>query len=313
MKRNTIDYPHPVLNEYSKDYVDSMFSIEPRLDSEDGPTINIQVTCTLDCKGLSKMIDAGDAKALVRLTCPRTSLRKTFDLNYKGSTSIRIEKSLVADTIDLQAMIVAIKPIDEFRLPEFNTDYFGTGSVPIRKGDVLANEPGIKIKLNTVLEKNAAGIVLIQRGGNIPSMRAHYASLEDQDSNLADYITIMLPDADYENYFKLRNKKSLKTSIDRFLQASLLLPAITEAIGKLQTEELEIDENGDPVSGYKGTIWADSIYAQLAKLGIASVSDVPNMSNYELANLLLGNVTSDSINNLIQKTTDLTTIEESPS
>ena len=107
----------------------------------------------------------------------------------------------------------------------------------------------------------------------------------------------------------LPTKNHLKNGVERFVQASVILPAITEAIANLRAEESVTDDNGDTITHYKGTIWADSIYDALNKLGIIDIDD-SQMSNYEIANMLLGNVTSDSISNLMQKLTEWSTIRE---
>ena len=50
----------------------------------------------------------------------------------------------------------------------FNQDYFGGyPGFKLRKGDIIANEPGLTIKLNTILEKNMAGVVFINSNSAI--------------------------------------------------------------------------------------------------------------------------------------------------
>ena len=209
-------------------------------------------------------------------------------------------------------MIVATQEIEAFKLPEFNQKFFGGISFHIRKGDVLANEPGLNVKLNTTLEKNMAGIVIV-RGKNQQNMSVNYAETNEPDPELSDYIVITLPDMDYKNYARLMSKKHLKNGVERFIQASVILPAITEAIALLRAEETTVDDEDESLTNYKGTVWADSVYSALQRLGISDLSG-SNRSDYELANLLLGNVSSDSISNLMQKLTEWSTIrEEDPS
>lgn len=309
MRNKAIEYPHPVLNEYTRDYLNSRFSIDVLSHTDNGSEIVIELECQIHCDGLIQTIASGDAKAVIRLTCYRTSLREIYDLNATGSTVIHIAKKNVTDSIDLQAMIVATRELDKFRLQEFNSDYFGGIEFKIRKGDVLANEPGIKIKLNTMLEKNMTGIVQVRGDSNATNMNVHFAEVTEERPDLTDYIVITLPDIDYKNYARMMTKKHLKNGVERFVQASVILPAITEAVGKLRTEETTVGEYDDTVTHYKGTVWADSIYAALVRYGITDLSD-DQMSDYEIANILLGNVTSDAISNLMQKLTEWSTIRE---
>lgn len=309
MRNKAIEYPHPVLNEYTRDYLNSRFAIDVLSHTDNGSEIVIELECQIDCDGLVQTIASGDAKAVLRLTCYRTSLREMNDLNPAGSTVIHIAKKNVADSIYLQAMIVSTRELNKFRLPEFNSDYFGSIEFKIRKGDVLANEPGIKIKLNTMLEKDMAGIVQVRGDLNATNMNVHFAEITEERPDLTDYIVITLPDMDYRNYARMMTKKHLKNGVERFVQASVILPAITEAVGKLRTEETTVGDDGDTITHYKGTVWADSIYAALIRYSITDLSE-NQMSDYEIANILLGNVTSDSISNLMQKLTEWSTIRE---
>ncbi len=311
MRNKAIEYPHPVLNEYTNDFQDSEFSIEVVNHNDNGNSLTIEIGCSLKCEGIKRMITAEIAKIVLRLTCFRTSYRVTYDLNLDSTSIINISKKLVSDVIDLQAMIVANHNYDTYELSEFNKNYFGTQQFHLRKGDVIANEPGIKIKLDTVLEKNMAGVVLIAVDPDISEMKVNYATIKEDNPKLTDYIIITLPDTEYTSYAKLRTKKHLKNGIERFLQSSLILPAITEAIAKLRHEDYIIENYDDDEYEilYKGTIWADSILKALSNLGIDDLANCRD-SDFELANKILGNVVGDSINNLMQKMTDWSTIRQ---
>lgn len=313
MRNRAIEYPHPVLNEYTNDYINSSFGIDVLSHTDNGSDIVIELECLLACDGLATLIAEGKAKPIVRLTCYRTSYRDTVDLNASGSTIVKIEKRKVTGNIDIQAMIVATQELHDFKLPEFNQAYFGNIYFQIRKGDVLANEPGINVKLNTSLEKNMAGIVIVRGDASIQSMNVSYAETTEMNPELSDYIVITLPDMDYKNYARLMSKKHLKNGVERFVQASVILPAITEAVALLREEESTVDDEGQSPTSYRGTVWADSIYSALDRYGISDLSS-RTKSDFEIANLLLGNVTSDSISNLMQKLTEWSTIrEEDPS
>lgn len=307
MRNRAIEYPHPVLNEFTNDFTDCSFTIEVVSHSDAGSSIKLELAYTLKCDGILDLLSRGLAKIVLRLTCFRTSFRTVFDMDLNGTTVISIPKECVTDAIDIQATIVATKDFPNYSLPEFNKNYFGSSSFTLRKGDIIANEPGLKIKLNTVLEKNMAGIVLINTDLSISEMRVNFASIEETDPALTDYIYITLPDSEYKNYAKLMTKKHLKNGIERFLQCSVVLPAITEAIAKLRMEELL--EADDLEEHYTGTVWADSIRAALLKLGIDDLSS-NNQSDYEIANKLLGNVILDSISNLMQKMIEWSTIRQ---
>lgn len=305
MRNKAIEYPHPVLNEYAKDFIDSNFSINIPSHGDDGINISLEIEYILNCKGIVQLLESGKAKIVCRVTCFRTSFRRTFDMNIEGKTWLSIPKRDVADSLDIQAMIVATTAYSDYKLSEFNPNYFGDKTFSLRKGDIIASEPGIKIKLSSIFEKNVAGIVLIETNQAKSKIEINYASVEETDPSLINYIVITLPDNEYKKYAELRTKKYFKNGIDRFLQSSLILPAITEAIAKLREEELyEKDDEH-----YKGTIWADSIFEALKKNGIDDLSGC-NESNFELANKLLGNVVGDSFSNLMNKMKEWLTVRQ---
>lgn len=69
-------------------------------------------------------------------------------------------------------------------------------------------------------------------------------------------------------------------------------------------------EPDDIEKHYIGTIWADSILDALyKKTGIDDLSS-SDRSDLELANILLGNVEGDSLNNLFQKIKEWSTIRQ---
>jgi hypothetical protein len=307
MKRTAIEYPHPVLNEYTNDFNDCNFSIEIVSHDDNGSSLNLEIQYSLNCQGISELLKKGVAKAIVRTICPITSYREIGDLNTDGSTIISIPKKYVMDIIEIQGFIVAKKDYSGYFLDEFNKEYFGTTLFNIRKGDILANEPGIAIKLDTLLEKNTSGIVLVTGSSSISEMTVKYAKADESDPAFANYIVIVLPENEYRTYGKLMTKKYMKTGVERFLQASVILPAITEGISILRNEELYEREEGEPE--YSGTVWANSIKDALRKLGIEDLSSCMQ-TNYELANKILGNVCGDSLNNLMQKITDWSTIRQ---
>ena len=136
-----------------------------------------------------------------------------------------------------------------------------------------------------------------------------YAKDNEKNDDYQNYITIVLPSNEFQIYGDLRKKRRFKASIARFLQASLIMPALVEGISKLRMEDREeADEEDD--GRYHGTIWADSICEMLRKNhGIEDLNDC-QYSDYELANKLLGNVELESLNNLLKKTQEWSTIRQ---
>lgn len=301
MRNKGIDFPHPVLNEYTSDYLDSSFSISVSSNSDNGSDLVFQIESELKSDGITRLIETGKAKALLRVMCHRTSFRDTYPLKINGSCLISIPKAKIADKLSIQGMIVAQDELTDFSLTEFNPDFFTNTVFKLRKGDVIADEPGIWVSLDTLIEPNVGGIVQVKCGTPTCSVSVYYPDESDQNPETCDYIYVTLPEDLYKTYHKLSHKKYLKTGVERFLQSAVVLPAIVEGISKLRFEESTMPEDDEP--HYRHTVWGESIYAELSKRGIETLDD-ESKSDYELANLLLGDVISDSISNLMTKASE---------
>ena len=307
MRNKTTEYPHPVLNEYLKDFVGGKFELYDPVFEETSDDVILKMSYVLECPGLENLISDGLARVVLRVTCFRTSYRELFSLEPNQITEIPVSKKMIADSLDVQSMIISTDTMDSYQLEEFNKNYFGGLSFVLRKGDVLADEPGFKIKLNTVLEKNAAGVVQFSSDPGIESMQVRFATLEETDPEFTNYIVILLPTKEYTTYGDLTKKKHLKYGIERFLQSALVFPVIVEALALIREEQSLVDEEIE--DHYIGTIWADSLIEALKKHG---VDDLTNSGRRltDLANLILGDVASDAINDLMQKMKDWSTIRQ---
>ncbi len=308
MDKKSIDFPHPVLTEYSNDFNDSLFSISINYDKADAKNIYLKIEVELQCDGIKDMLSCGKADIFARITCNRTFLRKVYKLEYANVNTISIPKQEVCDEIDIECFITATDDNDSYRLEEFNHNYFGDATFKLKKGDMVASEPGHKIKLDTILEKNASGVVIITYDRDISYAQVNFATKDGSNTKTLDYITIILPEKEYLSYQELRNKRYLKVGTVRFMQASIVLPAIVEGLGKLRYEEEYEEEPGDEIPvQYNGTIWADSIYKALKERGIEDILTC-GKSDYELANLILGNVVGDAISELLYKAKEFSTV-----
>lgn len=305
MRNKRMDFPHPVLNEYSNDFVDNNFSMTVLSEDDSDNSISISVSCELTGKGLNSMLKEGLLAGFARVICSKTSYREIFPISLVTDTEISVLKDNVAGSFEVQGFIIAKENGIKYSLEDFNQLYFANLSFELRKGDIVASEPGITVKLDTLLEKEAAGIVFISRDASKNEIEVKYAKADEDDEKLMDYIVIIMPEREYNNYNKLRTKKHLRSSIERFLQSSIILPAIVEGIGRLRREaEFKMsDETYE--EEYAGTVWAESLMNAIRSKGYDDLTEsINHISDYELANKVLKDVVSDSINNLMQKMDD---------
>ncbi len=308
MKNNLIEYPHPVLSPEGRDFVDSSFSVELTEQSDEDKSLRFCFKCLIECDPVLDMISDGTLNLLFKIACPRTSYRVVKSVKSLEHAEIEVPKEKVCDTVFLQPLIVASRNGIDYKLNMFNQNYFGNQSFTLKKGDIVAYAPEVIVKLDTVLEKNIPSIILVSTSPDIKELKVVHAKDDEENEKYQNYITIWLPQEDYLVYEKMRKRKSFKTGIARFLQAAVILPALTEGISKLRLEDREEPEPGE--GRYHGTIWADSVCEALRiNCGIEDLNDC-QYSDFELANKLLGNVESDALDNLLKKLQDWSTLRQ---
>ena len=294
-------FPHPVLCNETNDYPGCTFDTSILSVDDGGDSIQIEIEYIINCEDIQKLIEEDKAYFAVRITCAKTSYRELFEPKRKTDKSIivEIEKQRISDQIGIQSYVVAKEQIDSFLPLQRNNEYFGSIPANIKKGDILALELGRTIKLDSEYEREVSGVVLITEysGENID---IKYASA-DEEGEGADYITIRLPNNTYDRYSKLRKRKLYKKDVERFLQATVVLPAIVEAVTLLKYEQ-QYDLPEDTYK-YSGALWAESIEGALRKKGIDLRET--NQTGYELANCILKDVVGDSLNDLIRKMDDI--------
>lgn len=280
------EYPNPVLYENGDDYREGC-SFSLLLDAEkqsvEGSEIRLTLGYALECPGLARMIDDGEADVCVLLYSPATSFRRIFPFDKAESAiDIAIQKLDVADKIEIQGMILSAGENESFMLEDFNQDFFG-GIPPfhLRRGDILAiAEKTILYIDDTELEKPIESIFHVNlREDQVKQIVANYDNWETQKIEVD-----VNPDV-FALYSSIG--KSYKKSTQRILLNSVILPVLTEGITLLKRSH----------DDYEGIRWARTIEKKLEK---AKVDDITNTdySSLELANLLLGGVVLDSLNEL---------------
>ena len=306
-----MQYPHPVLSEANKDFINSSFQTElMSLDEKDRDNLALKIKYNLICNGLKNLIDLGDALVIARITCKRTSYRDYLILDKEEGTILKIPKRKISDDVEIEPWILAANKIDNYQLEEFNRDYFSGLKFQIQKGTILATAPGYKIRLDSFVEKALKGIVNIVPSSDITSLKVCYAKNGCEDAGLSDYITIFLPLEEGQRYIKLKGNRFNQNNLEKFLQCSLVLPAIAGGVELLYKEEQTEEEE------YRGTIWAESIYSALQKKGYNEIRDYldeninPCPSVFELVNILYGNIEGDALNQLQQKVEEWSALPE---
>lgn len=129
-------FPHPVLSEYSDDYVDRGFQAAFRFGIDEGePTL--QVKCSLSDEALSDLVKAKQASFAVEVVCAQTFLRrikKSQELNF----GLKFNRGDLHGRVDLNAFVVCLHNLSAFRSPNFNLEYGESAAFDLDPGSVLA-------------------------------------------------------------------------------------------------------------------------------------------------------------------------------
>jgi len=278
MKKSHFNFPHPVLNNDSDDYLDCSFSVRSDV-IQLAANKDFQITSeyTLESPELTKMIENDTANALLRIECPETSYRKMILFkDNDNKVSFNIGQNDIANKLKISGYIVAKNTVPDFLPAECNKDYF---SFPfsISPGDILAYEHGENIYFDaSELEKPISSIIFIAK--NEQMNEPIFIDFNEEK------IFIYLDKTTYDNYYRCRKKAELK----RFLAGIVVLPAIMEAICIMKSEYKE---------DYSEKRWYRNIEKKLKDNNIDIDDD--NMS-VKTANKLLGDIVNCSINSLYE-------------
>lgn len=305
MRNKNVQFPHPLLSEHSRDILDSSFGFTITNFVDEGYAFNLSIETTLACPGLQKLYEVGKVKALVRLECKVTSYRRIFDIDLNGITDIRVEKSRLAETFELEPWVVATEDINTYKLDEFNKNYFGNFSFQIKKGNALATADGININLQSIAEQNMSGIVNVTYDEQLERPRIYCPKNNESDTALSDYITVILPKEQFCLYRELKEGIYQKHRLNSILLTMIVLPAVSKGIAILKKEMQCIGSISE--SEYRDTVWAESILSALKSknIDLESCDEDGDESSYDLANMVFSDVVGRALTELASKMEEL--------
>jgi len=248
MKIDKRYFPHPVLSEFSNDYVGSYFDAELKC-TPDQSSFNFSVSFQLKDEGLKKLIDSGDAWYLIHLECAKTNWRIA-----KKTTDEYLEFSVPAGDIHYKvegyAMIVASNDIEGYSNKNFHKD-FERASFFIKKGDILAVGSRIVVNIEKEPVKNIESIFQVTKSNENDALPMTF----DYEGNK---IVLILSPENYSRYNLLRRDQRLQPVFHSLLVVPALCTVIEDIKAKHQEDDL------DSLSNYA---WFRSIDKKLSEIG----------------------------------------------
>lgn len=273
------EFPHPLLGADRDDYSYGSFNILEGSHHATADDFIFSFSYNLDCPGLEKYIENGNADVILNASSSAAKFRKEFHFSL-GSHSLEapIPKNDIVKNVEFTAYIVAHGD-DSFCLTEHNKDYYNGASFSLRKGDILAISSTITIQIDdSQLQKPIASIFEIREYAGEKDVRAQAVFSEEK-------IIVLLSPESYRKYDLLKRRHP---SIRRSLSAVVTMPALVNAIELMRCEG---------AAQYEGLRWYNSISMKLTKKGIdINSEDADGFTSTELANIIYEDIVFDALN-----------------
>ena len=278
-----INYPYPVIREYTEDYENTIFlgTLSVHLET-DG--YSIHPAFDIENEQIKDMLLSEDLTYAVEVQCVSTWFRKLYLV--KNNEFIKLDSRIIHERVELIPCIVAKKYIENFTNSDFAEEYSGM-KFEINAGDIVGI--GQKRTFDALYQndiiKNGSSIVNIGGNDSIKEISCDYSG---------SIITITLPADQYENYRECGYNKAKY----KMLNAIITIPVLVEAIGIISSDENS--QNG--TSGFESKSWYKTIvvnlkrYAENDEVKYRQLLDRPFTS----AELLLGNNSSAALDFLCQ-------------
>ena len=276
--KNLNNFPNPVLINNNMDYNDSTFDVILETSSIDNDLLKLNLKYEIECNSLAEFIKEGKAKAIIKIQSVGTPYREIFEFGDKKELLISINKNNLAKKILIEGYIIASGNIKNFCPAELNELFFKSQIFNIRKGDILALHPGYSLPIDSSeLEGPVASIFHIIKN---EELKESVDVILDTDT---EKINIHLNTMTYESYMKIRSQKVL----DKYLAAAIVLPALTEALFYIASDE----QNPDKPSDYENKRWYRQIKNKITEKNLS----FDGKSITSVASSLLGEIVSTAL------------------
>lgn len=276
--KNLNNFPNPVLINNNMDYNDSTFDVILENSSIDNDLLKLNFKYEIECNSLAEFIKEEKAKVIIKIQSVGTPYREIFEFGDKKELLVSINKNNLAKKISIEGYIIASDNIKNFHPAELNELFFKSQIFNIRKGDILALHPGYSLPLDSSeLEGPVASIFQIIKN---EELKESVDVILDTDT---EKINIHLNTMTYESYMKIRSQKVL----DKYLAAAIVLPALTEALFYIASDE----QNPDKPSDYENKRWYRQIKNKITEKNLS----FDGKSITSVASSLLGEIVSTAL------------------
>lgn len=218
MKTILRTYAHPVLG--NGDDFSSQFDATGGIEvSEDKSNWIIGLRVAMSNPYLQELIDEGFAAYHLEVECGATFYRHSFN-SREQTAQFTIPTTRLRGKVRLEAFIVALKPIEEYKPVEVHEDY-GSRSFGIRTGEILGTGGSWSFFADTEfdpLRASANSFIKIERG---PKPKGNIEAIHGPNE-----IIIQLPQEDYDRFQEVAGQQV----VEDILHAAIVFPVLVEAV-----------------------------------------------------------------------------------
>jgi len=222
-------YPHPVLSEFSSDYVSGEFKAQFSQNLTKDNEIRIESILELDSPPLIELISSQKAAIGYFLICRPTYFNRLQEAAI-GHRENFFKAEKLFGLVQIRPVVWTTAELDDFKSDFINSE-FGK-SVPIAKGSVIAMGPEFRFSVDRKKYKPFDSIFELAKDDEVPEGEF----VVDPD---ADRIKIAAKEKTYNSIAGMRNMGPARN----MLLASVYMPALMDVITRIQL--------GDQMEGHK--------------------------------------------------------------
>ena len=270
-------FPHPVIRNGNQNFSSSKFEVNTEY-RHNNNEYEFHLNVFMNEQNLTRLLKKSEVSILCHLECSKTKFRSVEKLKI-GENNFKLNVGSVDGRLQLVALIIAKKEINEYYSKDFHPDY-EKASFSIQKGNILGIADIPSVFIENKKENNS----------KVPSI---FDISYDEKSDLMNLvltgnrITIIMPKIDY----MIRNSHKGNLKIRTIMNSMIVFPALMGVLNELAHK--------DSVEEYGNCRWFVVINKKLKELGYDLENNVLEDANiFEIAQELLDRLFSEAINSL---------------
>lgn len=213
-------YPHPVLSEFSSDYVSGEFSAAFAQNLTKGGELRISSELVLDSDDLRALIENQKAAIGYFVVCRRTYFNRLQQASI-GKSEKFIDATRLFGTVQIRPVVWTLTEIADFESDLIDSE-FGT-SVPISKGSIVAMGPEFRFSMDRKKYKPFDSIFELAQDDTV--REGTFAVDPEQER-----ITILAEKGTFNSIAGMRNMPAGRN----MLLSSVYMPAVMEVVSRIQ-------------------------------------------------------------------------------